>query len=152
MTTQAWVLVGVLMVMFIVMCVALIRVARRVRQLVSQVEGLASELVELRTSAESFAPLLADTRSALRKSQNERLRADDLIQTATSLTGRVDSATKLALSVVTNPIVRILSTFSGLRRGINQFVKRSGSREGNVELHRGKPRRELTSRGGRRGR
>jgi hypothetical protein len=69
-----------------------------------------------------FGPLMADTRSALRKAESRTMRADDLVSTATSLTNRADAASKFAYSVATNPVVRVLAYGRGLRRGISSLI------------------------------
>jgi hypothetical protein len=69
-----------------------------------------------------FGPLMADTRSALRKAESRTMRADDLVSTATSLTNRADAASKFAYSVATNPVVRVLAFGRGLRRGISSLT------------------------------
>jgi biopolymer transport protein ExbB/TolQ len=122
-TIAGWASVGVLTLMVIGLTWLVLRLSSLVRRLEASQRGLEDDVRSLADRADSFAPLLADTRSALRKAQNERLRADDLIQTATSLTGTVDSATKFAVSMVSSPLVRALSFFSGFRRGVRRLAR-----------------------------
>ena len=61
-------------------------------------------------------PLLADTRAALRRSEGANAKVETLVKTAESLTGTVDSASRLAYRVLSNPLVKIVAFFSGTRR------------------------------------
>lgn len=127
MSTVGWILLGIGATLMAVALILIVRLLSSLRRLETEVEVLRNDLVELSQRADSFAPLLADTRSALRKAQNERLRADDLLQTATSLTGTADSAARLAVSIVSSPVVRVLSFFAGVKRGLSRLVGRSGT-------------------------
>ncbi len=130
MTTLGWITLASLAVITFVLALMLWRVNRIVRTLNRDQQRFAAEVTALQhdvdglvNQADSFAPLLADTRSALRKAQNERLRADDLIKTATSVTGTVDSATKFAITMISSPFVRVLSFFSGVKRGVRTLAR-----------------------------
>jgi predicted PurR-regulated permease PerM len=134
MTTLGWIAIAtlaVLTMMLAVLVVFVVRLTRSVRlvdhrqqRLDAEMSDLHDDVDSLMAQADSFAPLLADTRSALRKAQNERLRADDLINTATSLTGTVDSATKFAVTMISSPFVRALSFFSGVKRGFRTLSRK----------------------------
>ncbi len=114
MTWWGWLLAATAVVLLaVVVALALV-----IRRLIGSVRELASGLDGLR---QQTLPLLADTRSALRKSEGVNRRADQLIDTATSITGTVDAATRLAYSVVSNPLVRILSFFTGTRRAAKRL-------------------------------
>ncbi len=127
MTTVGWMLLGAAALVLLATCAVVVRLRLAINLLQAQVKELRADLADLSLRADSFAPLLADTRSALRKAQNDRLRADDLIQTATSLTDTADSAAKLAISMVSNPIVRVLSFFTGVKRGVLSLGRRTKS-------------------------
>jgi hypothetical protein len=88
-----------------------VRLTRTVREV-----GVA--LDDLRTQT---MPLLADTRAALRKAEGANRKTDVLIDTATSVTGTLDSATKLAHSVLSNPIVKLLSFFTGTKHAAKRL-------------------------------
>ncbi len=114
MTWWGWLLAATAVVLLaVVVTLALIirRLIRSVRELASGLDGLRQQTL----------PLLADTRSALRKSEGVNRRADQLIDTATSITGTVDAATRLAYLVVSNPLVRVLSFFTGTRRAAKRL-------------------------------
>lgn len=170
MTTLGWIVFAILLLGVAASLVLVLQQQRQIRTLEDRLAELSAVVVGLEARADSFAPLLADTRSALRKSQNERLRADDLISAASSLTGAVDSATRLAVSIVSSPIVRVLSISRGVRRGVQRLTKRSrrglragskpvedrgpfltvGDRPGRRESMSNKKRRALPSSGRRR--
>ncbi len=94
-----------------------------VRRLAATVTRLAARVGDLEASFTEVGPLLADTRSALRKSENRNLRADDLLQAATGVTARADAASRLAYEVATNPLVRVLAWTRGVRRGLAALRK-----------------------------
>ena len=114
MTWWGWVL-GAAVLALLAMVVVL---ARMIRRLAQSVHELSARLDGLR---QQTLPLLADTRSALRRAEGVNRRADALIDTATSITGTVDAATRLAYSVVSNPLVRVLSFFTGTRRAAKRL-------------------------------
>ena len=109
MTWWGWVLGAAVLALLGIVVV----LARMTRHLAQSVHELSAGLDGLR---QQTLPLLADTRSALRRAEGVNRRADALIDTATSITGTVDAATRLAYSVVSNPLVRVLSFFTGTRR------------------------------------
>lgn len=114
MTWWGWLLaVTAVVLLAVVVTLALVirRLIRSVRELATGLDGLRQQTL----------PLLADTRSALRKSEGVNRRADQLIDTATSITGTVDAATRLAYSVVSNPLVRVLSFFTGTRHAAKRL-------------------------------
>ncbi len=97
-----------------------IGLALAVRALLRTVRDLASGLADLRTQT---LPLLADTRSALRKAEGANRKADVLLETAASLTGTADAASKLAYNAVTNPFVKLLAWLTGGRRALARLAK-----------------------------
>jgi hypothetical protein len=96
-------------------CVLILFVVLRSTQ--RNVKALTSRANEIEARLEDFGPLLADTRSALRKAESRNVKADDLVSAATALTDRADAATKLAYTVATTPLVRVAAFGRGLRRG-----------------------------------
>jgi hypothetical protein len=110
MSTIGWVVIGVLGSVVIVLAVVVKLVSERLAVTQRRVGELESTIVE-------FGPLLADTRSALRKAESRTVRADDLVHAATSITTTADAASKFAYSVATNPVVRIMAWGRGMRRG-----------------------------------
>jgi uncharacterized protein YoxC len=113
-----WVLAGVVVVLLLVV----VWLVATVRRLAQSLAATAGALEELRTQA---MPLIADTRSALRKAEGANRRADALIDVATSLTGTADQAARLATKVVSSPIVKLLAFFTGIGRGLRRLVGRA---------------------------
>lgn len=116
MNTAGW--VGLALVVAV-----LVSVVVWVRRLAVTATRLAARVGDLEASLAEVGPLLADTRSALRKSDNRNLRADDLLQAATGVTTRADAASRLAYEVATNPLVRVLAWTRGVRRGLAALRK-----------------------------
>jgi hypothetical protein len=83
----------------------------------------------LQARLDDVAPLLADTRSALRKAEDRNLRADDLVQAATSITTRADAASQLAYRVATSPVVRLAAWGRGVRRGVGALKSPRSDRQ-----------------------
>jgi hypothetical protein len=114
MSALGWLTIGVLIMVALGLLFAMRSVLHRLRAAEQQISALHERVDE-------FGPLLADTRSALRKAENRNLRADDLVSAATSVTTRADAASKLAYQVATNPLVRLLAWGRGVRRGLGTF-------------------------------
>ncbi len=110
MSTIGWVVIGVLGSVVIVLAVVVKLVSERLAATQQRVG-------ELESSIADFGPLLADTRSALRKAESRTVRADDLVHAAISITTTADAASKFAYNVATNPVVRIMAWGRGMRRG-----------------------------------
>ena len=66
-------------------------------------------------------PLLQETRNALKRSEGSVNKADALLDVATSLTSTVDSATRLAYRVVSNPFVKMLAWFTGTKTAASRL-------------------------------
>lgn len=71
-------------------------------------------LVDIRREA---VPLLSETRSTIRQANGELEKVGDLLETANSVGGTVDSASKLAYTVVSNPVIKAAALGSGILRG-----------------------------------
>lgn len=119
MSTMGYVAIGVtigFVALVVGQMVALRRSVEGLRRLVAE---QADELAALR---EQTVPLLADTRSALRKADRENRKADALLDAATSLTGTADAASRLAYRAVTNPFVKVAAFASGTKRAAKEIV------------------------------
>ena len=103
------------------LAVLVVGLALALRALLRTVRDLASGLADLRAQT---LPLLADTRSALRKAEGANRKVDVLLETAASLTGTADAASKLAYNVVTNPLVKVLAWLTGGRRALARLAKK----------------------------
>lgn len=108
---------GVVAVVALAAQVASLR--RAVRKLSAAVEDQGVELADLR---QQTVPLLADTRSALRKADRDNRKADALLDVATSLTGTADAASRLAYRAVTNPIVKVAAFATGTKRAAKEMA------------------------------
>lgn len=116
-----------LIVVSVGMATLVVVMALALRFLVKTVRELTSGLADLRAQT---LPLLADTRSALRKAEGANRKADVLLETAASLTGTADAASKLAYNAITNPFVKILAWFTGSRRALARLAKATEPRPG----------------------
>ena len=121
MSVLVWVLLGLVVVLGGTICALIIMVRRLAADLSSVVNGLAD--LSRRT-----LPLLADTRSALRKADGANRRTDALLDVATSLTGTADSASRLAYKVVSNPLVKVLAFFTGTQRAAKRLADATAPR------------------------
>ena len=91
-----------------------------VRSLLRTVSELAIGLSDLKAQT---LPLLADTRAALREASGVNRKADALLESAASLTGTADAASKLAYKAVTNPVVKVMAWATGSRRALARLAK-----------------------------
>ena len=115
MSVLVWVLLSLVVVLGGTICALIIMVRRLAADLSSVVNGLAD-------LSRQTLPLLADTRSALRKADGANRRTDALLDVATSLTSTADSASRLAFKVVSNPLVKVLAFFTGTRRAVKRLA------------------------------
>lgn len=69
-------------------------------------------------------PLIADTHAAVRKATGELDRVDSLLKSAESITGTVDSASKLAHAAFANPVVKAVAMASGSARAFRRLRKK----------------------------
>ena len=115
MNVLVWLLLGLAVALAIVLGVTLVLLRRLARDLSSVAAGLAD-------LSRKTLPLLADTRSALRKADGANRKTDALLDVATSLTGTADSASRLAYKVVSNPLVKVLAFFTGTRRAAKRLA------------------------------
>lgn len=93
---------------------------RRLNELSASIDAMSDEVESLRTQT---IPLLADTRSALRRADSANRKSDALLEVATSLTATADSATKLAFRLVTNPVVKVVAFFTGTTRAAKRLAE-----------------------------
>ena len=70
-------------------------------------------------------PLLGELRVAVRQASAELTRVDSLLGTAESISGTVDSASRLAYTAFSSPIVKGMALVSGLGRGVRRLRRRS---------------------------
>lgn len=92
----------------------------RVRSLSDRLDATCAALDEL---SRRTMPLLADTRSALRKADGVNRKTDALLDVATSLTATADSASRLAYKLVSNPLVKVIAFFTGTGRAAKRLAE-----------------------------
>ena len=74
---------------------------------------------------EETIPLLREVKITIEKTNREIDRVDAMLESATSIVGRVEKLTGLVEEAAANPLVRVISMASGLRKGFSRAPKRS---------------------------
>lgn len=69
-------------------------------------------------------PMIADMHAAVRHTNVDLEKVDNLIGTADSITATMDSASRLAYTTVSNPLVKALSAGTGIARAYRGFWRR----------------------------
>jgi uncharacterized protein YoxC len=87
----------------------------------SLIRTLATVRVAVDDVRRAAVPLLTDMHSAVRQADGELVKAETLLETAQSLTGTVDSASRLAYAVLANPLVKVLAFASGSNRALRRL-------------------------------
>lgn len=87
----------------------------------SLIRTLATVRVAVDDVRRAAVPLLTDVHAAVRQTNGDLVRMEALLETAESVTGTVDSASRLAYAVVSNPLVKILAFFSGSKRALRRL-------------------------------
>jgi hypothetical protein len=101
-------------VLLTVSVVALIRTLRALREVA----------VLLRTET---VPVVKDLRDTVEVANHELGRFDELVSTAESVTGTVDSASRLAYLAMANPVIKGVAFASGTARAARRLRRRDGS-------------------------
>jgi hypothetical protein len=90
--------------------------------------SLSRTLAALRQTAEELRtttlPLVAEARNAVTQASAELERVDGLLVTAESISGTVDSASRLAYLAFSNPAVKALAFAAGTTRAARAFRKK----------------------------
>ncbi len=106
-TELAALIVAIASVMAVVLLGAvLVSIAKTLREVRTAVELLRTETV----------PLVQDLGDAVRNANTELERVDGLLGTAESISGTVDSASRLAYLTFSNPVIKALALASGTGR------------------------------------
>jgi uncharacterized protein YoxC len=88
-------------------------------------------LKELRRAVDELrdetAPLVAEMRETIYAANYELHRVDELLGTAESIGGKVDSATRVAHVAFSTPVIKSLALASGTGRAARSFRRRRGS-------------------------
>jgi uncharacterized protein YoxC len=72
---------------------------------------------------EETIPLLREVKTSVEKTNREIDRVDVLLDNANSIVGRVERLSGLVEEAASNPLVKVISAFAGIRKG---FSKASG--------------------------
>jgi uncharacterized protein YoxC len=75
---------------------------------------------------EETVPLLREVKTSVEKTNREIDRVDVLLDNANTIVGRVERLSGLVEEAASSPIVKVISTFAGIRKG---FSKASGKAE-----------------------
>jgi hypothetical protein len=86
--------------------------------LVAALRDLRAALAQLRQEA---LPAVADLRLAAERAHDDLDRVDVLLDTAESVSGTVDTASKLAYAAVATPVVKVMSAATGTSRARQRF-------------------------------
>lgn len=70
-------------------------------------------------------PLLTDLHSAVRKADADMDRVESLLGTAESISGTVDSASRLAYTAFSSPLVKMIALGSGTARAVRRLRHRN---------------------------
>ena len=69
-------------------------------------------------------PLLDDVHTAVRRADADLVRVDGLLETAESISGTVDSASRLAYTAFASPMVKLIALFSGIARATRRLRRK----------------------------
>lgn len=83
-------------------------------------------------------PLLDDVHDVVRQARTDLGKVDTLLTRADSISGTVDSASKLAYSLFSNPAVKALAVASGGARAIGRLRKGGGAISARRAARRGR--------------
>lgn len=72
----------------------------------------------------STLPMIAEMHAAIRQSNEDLNKVDDLIGTANSISSTMDAASRVAYQTVSNPVVKALSAGTGIARAYRGFWRR----------------------------
>ena len=109
----------------IVLVIVVIGMARRVRELRSVVDELRREAL----------PLMRDTRVMADQAATELVRVGDVLGSAEAVSTTVDSASRLAYRMFSNPVVKVLAYGTGMGSALRRFFGRSPRRVAPTEIH-----------------
>ena len=102
----------------VLLAVALVSITKTLRAVRDTVELLRTETV----------PVMADLGDAVRSANAELERLDDVLGTAESIGGTVDSASRLAYLAFSNPVIKAIALASGTGRAARRFRRTRNER------------------------
>jgi hypothetical protein len=90
--------------------------------------ALMRTMAALQTAIEEFRgetmPLMGDLQGTVKQANVDLERVDALLDRAESISGTVDSASRLAYLAFSNPVVKALAFGAGTARAVRRFRKR----------------------------
>jgi hypothetical protein len=116
----AVIVAGCSVVAVVLLAVALIALVRTLRAMRDVAHLLRTET----------APVLDDLRETIDVANDEIERLDRLVSTAESVTGTVDSASRLAYVAMANPVIKGVAFASGTAKAARRLRARKGDGEG----------------------
>lgn len=107
--------------------VAVVLLAVALTALVRTLRALREVATVLRTET---VPVLEDLRDTVEAANYEIIRLDGLVTTAESVTGTVDSASRLAYIAMANPVIKGVAFASGTAKAARRLRGRKGDDDG----------------------
>jgi uncharacterized protein YoxC len=74
---------------------------------------------------EETIPLLREVKTTIEKTNREIDRVDTMLESATSIVGRIEKLTGLVEEAASSPLVKVISMASGVRRGFSKAPRRT---------------------------
>jgi uncharacterized protein YoxC len=66
-------------------------------------------------------PLLTDVHTAVRQANGDLIHVERMLETAESISGTMDSASRLALAAFSNPVVKLAAWFAGTSKALRRL-------------------------------
>ena len=120
MSTSDWVAIVIAVVVAVAaggLLVALSALMRTMTAMQLTIEELRKETL----------PLVTDVQGTVRQANADLQRVDTLLERAESISGTVDSASRLAYLAFSNPVVKVIAFGAGTARASRRLRRRSGA-------------------------
>ena len=98
--------------------IAVVLLAITLRSMTRTLDALRSSVDEIRSTT---VPAVEDVRLTVRQANEELERIDDLLGTTESIAVTVDSASRLAYLLFSNPVIKALALATGTSRAWRRF-------------------------------
>ena len=109
----------------IVAVAAVVGVILLVFALVSLTRTLTAVRLSVEQMRRETLPVIEDLQRTVSQANSDLERLDGLLESATSVTNTVDSASQLAYLVFSNPVIKAIAFASGTGRAVRAFRRRS---------------------------
>ena len=87
----------------------------------SAIRTLATMRVAVEDVRKATVPLLTDVHTAVRQANGDLVHVGNMLETAESISGTVDSASRLAYAAFSTPLVKLVAFFSGTSRALRRL-------------------------------